>query len=156
MGLDGFFLNSNNGKKIKLEDLQNLKPEDIAKNPELQKILNIFDSDKSGNLEVSERKSLFESLSKASGEDEILSNDELGLWLKKDKKLKNTDVNVFSAFINAIIKPAEIKPIAETTTQESITANLNLPNDIFVDDETAQTYFINDFTEYCADRKSVV
>ena len=67
MGLDGFFLNSNNGKKIKLEDLQNLKLEDVAQNPELQKVFNIFDINKNGNLDVEEKNSLFEYLSHVSG-----------------------------------------------------------------------------------------
>ena len=47
MGFGDFWLQSNNGKKYSLKDFENLKPEDIAQNPKLKKLLSLFDLDKS-------------------------------------------------------------------------------------------------------------
>ena len=92
MGFDGFYLNSNNGKKFTLEDLQNLKAEDLVQNPQLQKLISLFDSDKSGKLEasnkqgVNELQSDFNTLKSHAGDDNILTGDELELFYTKNKK----------------------------------------------------------------------
>lgn len=151
MGLDGFFLNSNNGKKIKLEDLQNLKLEDVAQNPELQKVFNIFDINKNGNLDVEEKNSLFEYLSHVSGEDEVLSDNEIILLLNNDEKLKNITIGSFKTFITSLFSIEQITPIESLTMEsknllygESYSTGMFL----FAEDEIAQEYFLNDFYEY--------
>lgn len=85
MGFDDFFIQSNNGKRIRFEDLKNLKPEDIAQNPALQKIITLFDSDKSGNIDTpDEWNTVFgelQSVAETDG-DKVLSYSEMGLFLK--------------------------------------------------------------------------
>ena len=101
MGLGDFWLQSNNGKKYSLKDLKDIKPEDIAKNPKLQKFIKLFDLDGSGNIEIknkdgqNEWKSIFTELQQASV-DNYLSREEFGSYISQklpDEDLSIDDVN---------------------------------------------------------------
>lgn len=101
MGLDDFSLQSNNGKKYSLKDLKDIKLEDIAKNPKLQKFIKLFDFDGSGAIEnrwvngKNEWQSIFTELKQAAVDDD-LSNEEFGLYISKkmpNEDLKLEDVN---------------------------------------------------------------
>lgn len=98
MGFGDFWLQSNNnnkGKKFSLKDLQTLKPEDIAKNPKLQKLITLFDSDGSGNLETlntkggNELESIFSKFSSVARDNQILEEIEVSEYLKENN-LENT------------------------------------------------------------------
>ena len=165
MGFDGFFLNSNNGKEIRLEDLQNLKSSEVAQNTEIQKIFNIFDTDKNGELETknvrgdNELKSLFQSLLQASGNDGVLQDSEIDQWLKGDDKFNGVSVNNFKIFIHSLLPTLQVSSIEEVATTEAATddliSSLQVPTNIFVNDEIAQNYFLNDFAEYCDEAQEI-
>lgn len=97
MGLGDFWLQSNNGKRYSLNDLKNIKPEDIAKNPKLQKFIKLFDFDGSGTIEnkyvnsKNEWKSIFTELQKASV-DNNLSSEEFHNYISS--KLPNEDLKI--------------------------------------------------------------
>lgn len=111
MNFGDFWLQSNSngkGKKFSLKDLHNLKPEDIAKNPKLQKLITLFDSDSSGNLETNELESIFADL-KTAAKDDILSDNELGLYLSN--KFKDQDIKVED--VKELLNAASDKQIQE-------------------------------------------
>ena len=97
MGLGDFWLQSNNGKKYSLKDMKDIKPEDVAKNPKLQKFIKLFDSDGSGTIEVknkngkNEWESIFAELKEAAADND-LSNEEFGLYISK--KLPDEDMGI--------------------------------------------------------------
>ena len=158
MGFDGFFLNSNNGKKIRLEDLQNLKSSEVAQNTEIQKIFNIFDTDKNGELETknvrgdNELKSLFQSLLQASGEDGVLQDSEIDHWLKSDNKFNGVSVNNFKSFVQSLIPTLQVSGVKEVSAVERTNllegVSYSTGGMLFENDEIAQEYFLNDFYEY--------
>ena len=92
---DDFSLQSNNGNSLK--DLKDSKPEDITKNPKLQKFIKLFDFDGSGSIEVrnkneqNEWQSIFTELKQAAVDDD-LSNEEFGLYISK--KMPNADLKL--------------------------------------------------------------
>ena len=69
MGNDKFWLNSNNNRFFELNELKGLKPEDIAQNPQFAKILQIFDTNGTSNLEITELETIFSQLKAAAGSD---------------------------------------------------------------------------------------
>ena len=97
MSLGDFWFQSNNGKKYDLNDFKELKIEDLAKNPKLQKFIKLFDTDGSGKIEIKNRdgqnewKSIFEELQEASGDND-LSSEEFGRYLST--KLPNEDLKL--------------------------------------------------------------
>ena len=101
MSLGDFWLQSNNGKKYSLKDLKDIKPEDIAKNPKLQKFIKLFDLDGSGTIEIknkdgqNEWKSIFTELQEAAVDND-LSKEEFGNYISKklpDEDIQLEDVN---------------------------------------------------------------
>ena len=119
MGLGDFWLQSNNGKKYSLKDLKDLKPEDIAKNPKLQKFIKLFDLDGSGTIEIknkdgqNEWKSIFTELQEAAVDND-LSKEEFGLYISK--KLPNEDIQLED--VNELFDIASRE--AEQTTQKQV------------------------------------
>lgn len=111
MGLGDFWLQSNNGKRYKIEDLKNLQSDDIAKNPKLQKFIQLFNLDSDGDGQVSvknskgmnEWKSIFTELKNAAGDDDILTDAELNTYIRK--KHPNIDITA-----------SEVKEFFETST----------------------------------------
>ena len=102
MGFDDFFIQSNNGKRIKFEDLKNLKPEDIAQNPALQKIITLFDIDESGNIDTpDEWNTVFGELQRVaeSDGDKVLSYSEMGLFLKNKQGLEEVTTEEYDDFV---------------------------------------------------------
>ena len=119
MGLGDFWLQSNNGKKYSLKDLKDIKPEDIAKNPKLQKFIKLFDLDGSGNIEIknkdgqNEWKSIFTELQQASV-DNYLSREEFGSYISQ--KLPDEDIQLED--VNELFDIASRE--AEQTTQKQV------------------------------------
>jgi len=102
MGFEENFLQFNNGKRIKFEDFKKLKSEDIAQNPVLQKIITLFDSDQSGNIDTpDEWNTVFGELQRAAETDgdKVLSYSEMGLFLKNKKVLKEMTVEEYDDFV---------------------------------------------------------
>ena len=119
MGLGDFWLQSHNGKKYSLKDLKDIKPEDIAKNPKLQKFIKLFDLDGSGNIEIknkdgqNEWKSIFTELQQASV-DNNLSREEFGSYISQ--KLPDEDIQLED--VNELFDIASRE--AEQTTQKQV------------------------------------
>ena len=118
MGLGDFWLQSNDGKKYNLKDLKDLKPEDIAKNPKLQKFIKLFDFDNSGTIEIknkdgqNEWKSIFTELQQAAIDND-LSEEEFGNYVSQ--KLLDEDLNIDD--INELLDIASQKSESEEVKQ---------------------------------------
>lgn len=105
MGFEDFFLQSNSGKKIRFEDLKNLKAEDIAQNPALKKIITLFDKDGSGNIDTpDEWNTVFGELKNVAQTDgdKVLSYSEMGLFLQNKSISEEMPVEIFDELIGKI------------------------------------------------------
>lgn len=140
MGLGDFWLQSNNGKKISLDNLKELKKSDLKNNPELIKLFDIFNTNKSNGseevLDKQELNSLFNTFSKAAqsqkgkntsifeteeAEDFINSNSVL-----QESKIKTSDL---FDFLSKIVKPQNeqktiSKPSRKTKTNQEVKAGV--------------------------------
>ena len=132
MGLGDFWLQSNNGKKYSLKDLNDIKLEDIAKNPKLQKFIKLFDLDGSGTIEIknkdgqNEWKSIFTELQEASV-DNNLSREEFGSYISQklpDEDIQLEDVNELFDIASREAKQTTQKQVGNktiTTTNGKVT-----------------------------------
>ena len=119
MDLSKFWLKSNNGTVYKLENLRDLSASDVAMNPNLQKLIQLFSPDgiiqtKNDNG-INEWKSIFEGLIEASDGDNILTDAEFEAYFSKkfpESGITQNDLNnLLDAAVTRQIKTSEKKTV---------------------------------------------
>ena len=140
MGLGDFWLQSNNGKKISLNNLKELKKSDLENNPELMKLFDFFNTNKSnGSEEVLDRQelnSLFNTFSKTAqsskGKDSsIFETEEAEEFINSNQALQELNIkapDLFN-FLSKIVKQQnEQKTVSEsnkkTKTNQEVKTNV--------------------------------
>ena len=140
MGLGDFWLQSNNGKKISLDNLKELKKSDLKNNPELIKLFDIFNTNKSNGseevLDKQELNSLFNTFSKAAQSQKgkntsIFETEEAEDFINSNSILQETNIKTSDLFdfLSKIVKPQnEQKTISEpsrkTKTNQEVKAGV--------------------------------
>lgn len=127
-----FYLGKNNDKILYEKFKSKLENKDLAGNSKLQKLLKIFDTDGNGILETSntqtnnELRSVFSRLKELAGEDNILSDEEITSFLKKEGLDSEINVSDVQSFVKTLL--SNDSTIA-TETGEEITLVDGVPVD---------------------------
>ena len=115
MGLGDFWLQSNNGKRISLDNLKELKKSDLKNNPELIKLFDIFNTNKSNGseevLDKQELNSLFNTFSNAAQSQKgkntsIFETEEAEDFINSNSILQETNIKTSDLFdfLSRIVK----------------------------------------------------
>ena len=156
MGLNEFWLQSNNGKKFSLENLKELKKSDLTNNSALEKIFNIFNTNGDEKLDKTELNSLFITMQKAAqsskGKDtSIFEQNEAEEFIGANKEFKDLNINASDLFefLSKLVKPEE-EVSKESLTIDKVPFNVNLT------EEQAQEKIIQTINEDLANSRGIL
>lgn len=156
MGLNEFWLQSNNGKKFSLENLKELKKSDLTNNSALEKIFNIFNTNGDEKLDKTELNSLFITMQKAAqsskGKDtSIFEQNEAEEFIGANKEFKDLNINASDLFefLSKLVKPEE-ETAKEPLTLDKVPFNVNLT------EEQAQEKIIQTINEDLANSRGIL
>ena len=139
MGLGDFWLQSNNGKKMSLQNLKELKKNDLKGNPKMIKLFDFFNTNKSNDseeiLDKEELTSLFNTMQNAAKstigkETSIFETEEAEEFINNNNTLSEAKIQVADLFefLSKLIKP----------DNELQNSSPNLPSNVSPTDEQAQ------------------
>ena len=164
MSLDKFWLQSNNGKQIDLQNLKELKKSDLGNNNALIQLFNIFDTKKAdgtagsdGVLNKSELTSLFNTFNAGANSSKGMSKSVFEL--NEAEEYLNTTKTTSDKTLSEIgVKAADLFEFLSKLTQNSNTpVNVNnVANDVHLTEEQAQDEVISTISEDTANARTLL
>lgn len=164
MSLDKFWLQSNNGKQIDLQNFKELKKSDLGNNNALIQLFNIFDTQKSdgtagsdGVLNKSELTSLFNTFNAGANSSKGMSKSVFEL--NEAEEYLNTTKTTSDKTLSEIgVKAADLFEFLSKFAQNSNTpVNVNnIANDVHLTEEQAQDEVISTISEDTANARTLL